>query len=102
LPGARWRPEVLPAGGLARCADPKKYRQPVLVSGADGRRHQSSARFELRRTTRGIDLVAMSVKTFSFAGPNAVLPRLLRLRKSSMWVDASRQGSLRVAAGRCR
>jgi len=58
------RPEVLAGiGGFgALCELPKKYRQPVLVSGTDGVGTKLRLAFALHRhSTVGIDLVAMSV-----------------------------------------
>ena len=58
------RPEVLAGiGGFgALCRIPKKYRNPVLVSGTDGVGTKLKLAFELdRHDTIGIDLVAMSV-----------------------------------------
>jgi phosphoribosylformylglycinamidine cyclo-ligase len=58
------RPEVLAGiGGFgALCEIPKKYKQPVLVSGTDGVGTKVKLAFALHRhSTIGIDLVAMSV-----------------------------------------
>jgi phosphoribosylformylglycinamidine cyclo-ligase len=58
------RPEVLAGiGGFGALAEiPRKYREPVLVSGTDGVGTKLRLAFQLaRHDTVGIDLVAMSV-----------------------------------------
>src|SRR3954462_4903716 len=58
------RPEVMAGiGGFrALCEIPKRYKQPVLVSGTDGVGTKLKLAFSLHRHgTVGIDLVAMSV-----------------------------------------
>ena len=58
------RPEVLAGlgGFVALCAIPKKYKEPILVSGTDGVGTKLKLAFLLgRHGTVGIDLVAMSV-----------------------------------------
>jgi len=58
------RPEVLAGiGGFGALAEiPKKYKEPVLVSGTDGVGTKLKLAFRLgRHNTIGIDLVAMSV-----------------------------------------
>jgi phosphoribosylformylglycinamidine cyclo-ligase len=58
------RPEVLAGiGGFGALAEiPRKYREPVLVSGTDGVGTKLKLAFQLdRHNTVGVDLVAMSV-----------------------------------------
>src|SRR5438477_8389779 len=65
------RPEVLAGiGGFGALFEvPKKYRQPVLVSGTDGVGTKLKLAFALQRHgTVGIDLVAVSVDGVAVQG----------------------------------
>jgi phosphoribosylformylglycinamidine cyclo-ligase len=65
------RPEVLAGiGGFAALAEiPKRYREPVLVSGTDGVGTKLKLAFRLgRHDTIGVDLVAMSVNDILVQG----------------------------------
>src|SRR5438309_7207544 len=69
------RPEVLAGiGGFgALCEIPKKYQQPVLVSGTDGVGTKLKLAFSLHRhSTVGIDLVAMSANDVVVQGAEAL------------------------------
>ena len=65
------RPEVVAdVGGFAGlCAIPKRYREPLLVSGTDGVGTKLKSAFATgRHDTVGIDLVAMSVNDVAVTG----------------------------------
>src|SRR5437899_12645705 len=70
------RPEVLAGicGFGSLCQIPKKYRQPVLLSGTDGVGTKLKLAFSLHRhATVGIDLVAMSVNDVLCQAPEPPL-----------------------------